>query len=93
MILKNIMEKLKTVLSLVLALLQVTLYYFMLLWKMVQSFIAYQLAHLFKRDLTSIECLEEDLMSLQLWNCFSYYPAVHRWDILDGQAGKVHRKR
>ena len=28
------------------------------------------------------------LDELQLWNCFSYYPAVHRWDILDGQAGK-----
>ena len=24
------------------------------------------------------------LDELQLWNCFSYYPAVHRWDILDG---------
>ncbi len=28
------------------------------------------------------------LDELQLWNCFSYYPAVTRWDILDGQAGK-----
>ena len=28
------------------------------------------------------------LDELQLWNCFSYYPSVHRWDILDGQAGK-----
>jgi len=25
------------------------------------------------------------LDELQLWNCFSYYPSVHRWDILDGQ--------
>ena len=33
------------------------------------------------------------LDELQLWNCFSYYPSVHRWDILDGQAGKVYRKR
>ncbi len=24
------------------------------------------------------------LDELQLWNCFSYYPAVHSWDILDG---------
>ena len=23
------------------------------------------------------------LDELQLWNCFSYYPSVHRWDILD----------
>ena len=28
------------------------------------------------------------LDELQLWNCFSYYPSVHRWDILDGRAGK-----
>ena len=28
------------------------------------------------------------LDELQLWNCFSYYPSVHSWDILDGQAGK-----
>ena len=88
MILKNIGEKLKTVLSLVLALLQVTLYYFMLLWKTVQYFIAYQLARLFKRDLTSIRVPRRRLDELQLWNCFSYYPSVHRWDILDGQAGK-----
>ena len=28
------------------------------------------------------------LDELQLWNCFSYYPAVHSWDILEAQAGK-----
>ena len=28
------------------------------------------------------------LDELQLWNCFSYYPSVHSWDILEGQAGK-----
>ena len=33
------------------------------------------------------------LDELQLWNCFSYYPSVHRWDILDGQAGKYIGKR
>ena len=32
------------------------------------------------------------LDELQLWNCFSYYPSVHRWDILDGQAGKYMGK-
>ena len=63
MILKNIMEKLKTALSLVLALLQVAIYYGMLLWKTVQYFIAYQLARLFKRDLTHQESPEEDLMN------------------------------
>ena len=28
------------------------------------------------------------LDELELWNCFSYYPAVTNWDILDGQSGK-----
>ena len=28
------------------------------------------------------------LDELQLWNSFSYYPAVTSWDILDGQSGK-----
>ena len=28
------------------------------------------------------------LDKLQLWNCFSYFPAVTNYDILDGQAGK-----
>ncbi len=28
------------------------------------------------------------LDELQLWNCFSYYPSVHSWDILEAQAGK-----
>ena len=28
------------------------------------------------------------LDELQLWNCFSYYPAVTSWDILESQAGK-----
>jgi len=28
------------------------------------------------------------LDELQLWNCFSYYPSVHSFDILAGQAGK-----
>ena len=28
------------------------------------------------------------LDELQLWNCFSYYPAITSWDILDGQSGK-----
>ena len=28
------------------------------------------------------------LDELQLWNCFSYYPSVHSFDILEGQSGK-----
>ena len=47
MILKNTMEKLKTVSSLVLHLLQGVLYSFMQSWKMVLSFIGYQYRLLF----------------------------------------------
>ena len=28
------------------------------------------------------------LDELELWNCFSYYPAITSYDILDGQSGK-----
>tara|TARA_R110002020_G_scaffold266182_1_gene481042 strand:- start:272 stop:775 length:504 start_codon:yes stop_codon:yes gene_type:complete len=28
------------------------------------------------------------LDQLELWNCFSYYPAITNYDILDGQSGK-----
>jgi hypothetical protein len=85
---KNIMEKLKTVLSLVYRLLLDVAFYGTLLWKTVQSFIAYQLALLFKRDFNRSDVPTRRLDELQLWNCFSYYPAVTSWDILDGQAGK-----
>ena len=87
MIYKNIMEKLKIVLSLAYQQLLVVAYYGTLLWKTVQYFIAYQLARLFKRDLTHPECPQDDLMNYSS-NCFSYYPSVHSFDILAGQAGK-----
>ena len=38
----------------------------------------------FKPEDVPIRRLDE----LQLWNCFSYYPSVHSWDILESQAGK-----
>ena len=63
MILKNIGEKFKTALSLVLALLQVVLYYGMLLRKTVQSFIDYLSQLLFNVDLKLRTYLNVDLMS------------------------------
>ncbi len=53
-----------------------------------QYFIAYQLARLFKEDLEPSDVPKQRLDELQLWNCFSYYPAVSSYDILDGQSGK-----
>ena len=34
------------------------------------------------------EVPQRRLDELELWNCFSYYPAVTSWDILESQAGK-----
>ena len=45
------------------AVLQVVLYYFMLSWKTAQSFIASQLARLFKEDLKLPPYHKEDLMN------------------------------
>ena len=59
-----------------------------ILWKMVRSSTVYQLLLLFKEGFKSEEVPRRRLDELQLWNCFSYYPSVHSWDILDGQAGK-----
>jgi len=41
-----------------------------------------------QRGFKADEVPRRRLDELQLWNCFSYYPAVTSWDILDGQAGK-----
>ena len=38
----------------------------------------------FKPDSVPRRRLDE----LQLWNCFSYYPAVHTWDFLSSHSGK-----
>ena len=88
MTLKNITEKLKTVLSLVLLVLQVVHYCFMLLWKMVRSSIDYLLQLLFKGAFNPNDVPIRRLDELQLWNSFSYYPAVTSWDILEAQSGK-----
>ena len=32
------------------------------------------------------------LDELQLWNCFSYYPAITSWDILEAQSGNTSVK-
>ena len=87
MILKKAMEKLKSVLSLALLVWGAVLYYFTLLWVTVQYFIAYQLARLFKRDLTHRGVPTRRLDELELWNCFSYYPTVTHWSILSAASG------
>ena len=41
-----------------------------------------------QRGFKPTEVPRRRLDELQLWNCFSYYPAVTSWDILEAQAGK-----
>ena len=41
-----------------------------------------------QRGFTSGQVPEHRLDELELWNCFSYYPAITSFDILDGQSGK-----
>jgi hypothetical protein len=42
----------------------------------------------FKRNLTEAKSWNARLDELQLWNCFSYYPAVHSWEYFRGKRGK-----
>ena len=42
----------------------------------------------FQKHLCRTEVPNMLLHELELWNCFSYYPSVHRFDWLDGLDGK-----
>ena len=55
---------------------------------MVQSFTDYLFTAFIQRGFKVEDVPKRRLDELQLWNSFSYYPAVTCWDILDGQAGK-----
>ena len=45
-----------------------------------------------QRGFKATEVPRMRLDELELWNCFSYYPAVTSYDILDGQSGKYFGK-
>ena len=87
-ILKNIMEKLKTVLSLVYRVLVGVLSFFIVLWKMELSTIVYRYLRLFKEALTPKDVPIRRLDELELWNSFSYFPTVTSWNILSAASGK-----
>ena len=42
-----------------------------------------------QRGFKAKEVPQRRLDELELWNCFSYYPAVTSWDILDGQSVNI----
>ena len=88
MILKLIMAKLKTVLSSELLRSLVVLYYVHAIMENGAVFYRLPISAFIQRGFEPEEVPQRRLDELELWNCFSYYPAVHRWDILDGQSGK-----
>ena len=45
-----------------------------------------------QRDHDPKEVPRYRLDELELWNCFSYYPSITSFDILDGQSGKFFGK-
>ena len=62
--------------------------FFIVLWKMEAIFYRLPISAFIQRGFKPEEVPRRRLDELQLWNCFSYYPSVHSWDILEGQSGK-----
>jgi len=86
------MEKWKTALYLAWHQSQGVLYSFMQLWKTVLYSIGYRSLLSFKRGFKIDQVPRMRLDELELWNCFSYYPSITSFDILDGQSGKYFGK-
>ena len=85
---KLIMEKLKTVLSSGSLQSQVVPILFHAIMENGAIFYRLPISAFHSKRFKAEEVPKRRLDELQLWNCFSYYPAVHSFDILDGQAGK-----
>ena len=87
MTLGNMLAKLKTVLFLVFRLLR-GVHPFSLYYGNGAVFYRLPISAFIQRGFDPKKVPRRRLDELQLWNCFSYYPAVTSWDILDGQSGK-----
>ena len=88
MTLRNIMEKLKTVLSLVYRLLQGVVSFFIVLWKMELSSIVSRYLRSFKEGLNRKKFLDVDLTSYSFGIVLVIILLCTSWDILEAQAGK-----
>ena len=51
-------------------------------------FLSLPISAFIQRGFKSNQVPRHRLDELELWNCFSYYPSVTSFDILDGQSGK-----
>ena len=92
MTLQNIMEKAKTVASLVLLQLQTGLSYLISCYPTVRAFGDLPISAFFQERYDRSEVLDMPVDHLQLWNCFSYYPSVHCFSFLRGKRGKYFGK-
>ena len=78
-LIKNIMAKLKTVLSLVLAVLQDGLYLWHAIMENGAVFYRLPITAFIQRGYEPESVPIQRLDELELWNSFSYYPAVTSW--------------
>jgi hypothetical protein len=88
MILKNIMEKAKTVWSSASASITGKALLFHIMLPNGAVFYRLPISAFFKKHISRSEVPDMSVDSLQLWNCFSYYPSVHCFDWLSGISGK-----
>jgi hypothetical protein len=66
--------------------------FFMRYYPMVRSIIGCLSLRFSKKRFSRAEVPDMSVDELQLWNCFSYYPAVTYFDFLGGQRGKFFGK-
>jgi hypothetical protein len=92
MILKNIMVKVKNVFFSRLHQYPEEPSFFMRYYPMVRSTIDCLSQRFSKNVFHRSEVPDMSVDELQLWNCFSYYPAVTHFDFLGGQRGKFFGK-
>ena len=82
------MEKLKTALSLALASITGRPILFHAIMENGAIFYRLPISAFIQKGYNVKEVPRMRLDELELWNCFSYYPSVTSFDILDGQSGK-----
>ena len=88
MTLKNTMEKWKTALSFGFSSITGRPILFHTIMENGAVFYRLPISAFIQRGFKASEVPRLRLDELELWNCFSYYPSVTSFDILDGQSGK-----
>ena len=86
MTLKNTMEKWKTVLYLAVASITGRPILFHAIMENGAVFYRLPISAFIQRGFDVKEVPRMRLDELELWNCFSYYPAITSFDVLDGQS-------